>query len=95
MVTWSVSTQVMPRGRVTSVSVTEEAVRGAREEHLRGVWGATEGEWWNRSIDAMIAKKSEGEAGLQKVMEFGKKWEDVAEAEFATEEAEVCCCAIA
>ena len=50
--------------------MTEEAVRGAREEHLRGVWGATEGWWRNESTYATIAEISEGETGLQKVMEF-------------------------
>ena len=70
---WALLAQVMPRGRVGWVRVTEEAVRGARGEHLRGVWGATERGWWNGSTGASIAEKSEGEAGLQKVMEFGKK----------------------
>ena len=67
---WALLGELMPRGRIGKVWVTEEAIAGAREEDVRAVWAATEKVWLNYSTRSTIAKHSDGQDGLHAVMKF-------------------------
>ena len=73
---WSTLAEVMPLGSVICYHVTEEAVKTARPEHIKKLWEATKGAWWNLQgfwshgefKAVKIANKIEGDDGLAKVL---------------------------
>ena len=74
---WAALAREAGRGTIRSVRVDEENLREARVEEIQAVWAATEGEWGDYSgstySGSTYAKKSEGAAGLRKLLKRAGK----------------------
>ena len=67
---WANLAREAGKGRVEKVTVTEEAVWGAREDDLRAVWEATNTEWILGRWEKKNARKSDGNEAFQMIIEF-------------------------
>ena len=67
---WTALTKEVARGgEVQSVCVSKLALRVANEQQVRDLWRGTSW-WWMDGSNRLIAKKSDGEAGLGKLLTF-------------------------
>ena len=68
---WSALTKEVARGgEVNVVSVNKLALRATSEQQARVLWRGTSWWWCEDGSDRIIAKKSDGEAGLGKLLAF-------------------------
>ena len=65
---WEALSKVADKGKVDFVRVSKPALRAANKQHVEALWRATDGSWWDYDSGRIIAKKSEGDAGLQKLL---------------------------
>ena len=68
---WEVLSKVADKGKVDRVGVSKQTLRTANVQQIEALWQATDGSWldYNGGISREeIAKKSEGDAGLIKLL---------------------------
>ena len=66
---WDALSKVADKGKVDTVEVSKSALRVANNQQVEMLWRATD-EWWKKGHYRQIAKKSEGDAGLKKLLDF-------------------------
>ena len=68
---WDALSNVASNGKVKTVRVNKSALRVANDQQVEALWRATDDRWCRWDYDwGIIAKKSEGDAGLQKLLAF-------------------------
>ena len=65
---WEVLSQVVSKGKVNIVTVNKAALRLARDQDIEALWRVTDSCWENSGDHKRFAYKSEGGAGLQKLL---------------------------
>ena len=68
---WEALSKVADKGKVNIVIVSKSALRAANNQQVEALWQATDESWedYDGAIGA-IAKKSEGGAGLKKLIDY-------------------------
>ena len=72
---WARLAREAGRGTIGSIRVREESLREAREEDIRALWSVTEGEWESFG-GVKYAMKSDGEAGIKKLLKIAQEEEE-------------------
>ena len=77
---WTALTKEVARGgEVSRVYVSKLALRAASEQQVRDLWQGTSTSWWwwENSSSRINANKSDGEAGLAKLLAFRNSISDM------------------
>ena len=65
---WEALSKVADKGTVDNVRVSKSALRAANNQQVEALWRATVESWWDYYGGRIIADKSEGDAGLKKLL---------------------------